>query len=87
VVAKWKSPVGGGVPGRRQISNNNDVQIEANRKHVVNVKPWTGSKKRDVSVPQAESGTQTTTVDDPYQAEIKAAKEGKSCCANAVWFD
>ena len=86
-VARWKSPVGGGTARRREASTANDGQVEVNRKHVVNIKPWTGSKKRYAAPPPVASVAQVPAVDGPYEAEIRAAKEGKSCCANAVWFD
>jgi hypothetical protein len=76
VVARWKSPIGGGTPGRRDTDQSNDAEV--NRKHVLSVKPWTGSRKRAPPAPP---------IDDSYQAEIRAAKESKSCCANAIWFD
>src|SRR5262249_42534470 len=80
VVATWRAPRGGGTPtppSRPEEEEEDYDNRRAFRDDTVKVKPWTGSRKRSIANHNPAS----------VELEIKAAAEGKSCCANAVWFD
>ena len=83
IVASWRAPVGGGSPGRKFVDTAPPQRFFA--PHAVRVKPWTGSKKRDLKQMLKEAAPGPTQ--EQLAAYIKAQSEGKSCCTNAAWFD
>lgn len=94
IVAAWQAPIEGGQEGRRYAANElSEGSLRLVPHSYVNVKPWTGSKKRDVVQPSniettenqksaAVAGREAAKV-----ANLKAFAQGQACCANAVWFD
>jgi hypothetical protein len=85
IVASWRAPVGGGNPGRLFTATTQQRYVHS---HVMRVKPWTGSKKRDLN---GDSRDAAEPPPPPTQEQlasyIKAQSEGRSCCTNAAWFD
>jgi len=82
VVASWTAPADGGRPGR--LFSHDEEYMDVVDQPVLRM-PWTGNKKR--GLPGNGSPSPDRPVADTREAYLKAAKEGKSCCANAVWFD
>jgi hypothetical protein len=78
IVATWKAPADGGVAGRLY-KYDELALLDSLRRRVGHGKFRAGKRKRDLrdQVPSKSS----------REAYIKASREGKSCCANAVWFD
>jgi carboxy-cis,cis-muconate cyclase len=103
IVASWQSPLGGGTAGRafqddKPVDELNIARLVPHKK--VNVKPWTGSKKRaaappseapPAAAPAAVSSAAAPPAAAPPSAEVQAeylaAQVERSCCANAIWYD
>jgi hypothetical protein len=77
VVATWKAPVDGGIAGR--LDGYDELASESPSRRLGHGKFRRGNRRRDLpdQVPSKSS----------REAYIKASREGKSCCANAVWYD
>ena len=77
IVATWRAPEDGGVAGR--LYKYDELAFDSLRRRVGHGKFLAGNRRRDLrdQVPSKSS----------REAYIKASREGKSCCAKAVWFD
>lgn len=84
IVASWRAPVGGGSPGRLYTSTPERFVSP----HVIRVRPWTGSKKRDIKQDSHDANQlPLAPTKDQLASYIKAQSEGRSCCTNAAWYD
>lgn len=77
VVATWKAPVDGGIAGR--LYKYDELAFDSPSRRFGHGKFQARNRRRDLrdQVPSKSS----------REAYIKASREGKSCCANVVWYD